>query len=128
SGAMQALQRGSTYVDSSTISPALARKIAAACAERGVRFLDAPVTGGDWGAKKGELLFMVGGDAATLKDAEPILAVMGKKFFHLRSHGAGHTIKLAINLILALQVNALAEARALVPRAGIQGEKLVEVL
>src|SRR5437016_13032342 len=76
SGAMQALQRGSTYVDSSTISPALARKIAAACAERGVRFLDAPVTGGDWGAKKGELIFMVGGDADTLKDVEPVLGLL----------------------------------------------------
>ena len=80
-GALQALKRGSIYVDSSTISPSLARKIAAACAERGVRFLDAPVTGGDWGAKKGELLFMIGGDADTLKEAEPILGVMGKKWF-----------------------------------------------
>jgi 3-hydroxyisobutyrate dehydrogenase-like beta-hydroxyacid dehydrogenase len=127
-GAMQALQRGSTYVDSSTISPALARKIAAACAEHGVRFLDAPVTGGDWGAKKGELIFMVGGDADTLKAAEPVLSVMGKKLFHLGPHGAGQTIKLAMNLILALQVDALAEALALVTGAGLQGEKLVEVL
>jgi 3-hydroxyisobutyrate dehydrogenase-like beta-hydroxyacid dehydrogenase len=127
-GAMQALQRGSTYVDSSTISPALARKIADACAERAVRFLDAPVTGGDWGAKKGELIFMVGGDAVTLKDAEPVLSVMGKKLFHLGPHGAGQTIKLAMNLILALQVDALAEALALVTGAGLQGEKLVEVL
>jgi 3-hydroxyisobutyrate dehydrogenase-like beta-hydroxyacid dehydrogenase len=127
-GAMQGLKRGSVYVDSSTISPALARKIAAACAERGARFLDAPVTGGDWGAKKGELVFMVGGDAATLKEAEPILGVLGKKWFHLGPHGAGQTIKLAMNLILALQVDALAEALALVTRAGIQGEKLVEVL
>ena len=127
-GAMQALKRGSIYVDSSTISPALARKIAAACAERGARFLDAPVTGGDWGAKKGELLFMIGGDAETLKDAEPILGVMGKKIFHLGPHGAGQTIKLAMNLILALQVDALAEALALVTRAGLPGEKLVEVL
>src|SRR5947199_10171175 len=99
SGAMQALQRGSTYVDSSTISPALARKIAAAGAERGVRFLDAPVTGGDWGAKKGELVFMIGGDAETLKEAEPILSVMGKKLFHLGPNGAGQTIKLAMNMI-----------------------------
>ena len=127
-GAMQSLQRGCIYMDSSTISPALARKIAAACAERGARFLDAPVTGGDWGAKKGELLFMVGGDAATLKEAEPILGVMGKKWFHLGPHGAGQTIKLAMNLILALQVDALAEALALVTRAGLQGERLVEVL
>jgi len=127
-GAMQALRRGAIYVDSSTVSPALARKTAAACAERGVRFLDAPVTGGDWGAKKGELVFMIGGDAETLKEAEPILSVMGKKLFHLGPHGAGQTIKLAMNMILALQVDALAEALALVTRAGIQGEKLVEVM
>jgi 3-hydroxyisobutyrate dehydrogenase-like beta-hydroxyacid dehydrogenase len=127
-GAMQALKRGAIYIDSSTISPALARRIAAACAERGARFLDAPVTGGDWGAKKGELLFMVGGDAATLKETESILGVMGKRWFHVGPHGAGQTIKLAMNLILALQVDALAEALALVTRAGLQGEKLVEVL
>lgn len=127
-GALQGLKPGSTYMDSSTVSPALARKIAAACAERGARFLDAPVTGGDWGAKKGELVFMVGGDAATLKEAEPILGVMGKKWFHLGPHGAGQIIKLAMNLILALQVDGLAEALALVTGSGIQGEKLVEVM
>jgi len=53
-GALAGLRRGSTYVDSSTVAPALARRIAAACAERGVEFLDAPVTGGTWGAEKGE--------------------------------------------------------------------------
>jgi 3-hydroxyisobutyrate dehydrogenase-like beta-hydroxyacid dehydrogenase len=127
-GAMQSLRRDSIYMDSSTISPELARKIAAACAERGVRFLDGPVTGGDWGAKKGELIFMVGGDAAVLADAEPVLRVLGKKWFHLGSNGAGQTIKLAMNLILALQVDALAEALALVTAAGLEGEKLVEVL
>jgi 2-hydroxy-3-oxopropionate reductase len=127
-GALGALKSGSTYIDSSTVSPALAQKIAAACAERGVRFLDAPVTGGDWGAKKGELVFMVGGAAETLKAVEPILAVMGKRWFHLGPHGAGQTIKLAMNLILALQVDALAEALALVSRAGLKGENLVEVM
>jgi 2-hydroxy-3-oxopropionate reductase len=127
-GAMQAMKRGCLYIDSSTISPALARRIAAVCGEKGVRFLDAPVTGGDWGAKKGELVFMIGGDAGTFKEAEPLLSVMGKRFFHLGPNGAGQTIKLAMNLILALQVDALAEALALVTRAGIHGEKLVEVL
>src|SRR5213080_5189820 len=82
-GAMGSLKRGSIYVDSSTVSPGLARRIAAACSERGVRFLDAPVTGGDWGAKKGELVFMIGGEEETLKEAEPVLRVMGKKLFHL---------------------------------------------
>jgi 2-hydroxy-3-oxopropionate reductase len=127
-GAMQSLQRGSIYVDSSTVSPTLARKVATACEERGVRFLDAPVTGGDWGAKKGELVFMVGGDAATLTEVEPVLRVLGKKWFHLGPNGAGQTIKLAMNLILALEVDALAEALALVTAAGLQGEKLVEVM
>jgi 2-hydroxy-3-oxopropionate reductase len=127
-GAMKSLQRGGIYVDSSTVSPTLARRVASACEERGVRFLDAPVTGGDWGARKGELVFMVGGDAATLIDAEPVFRVLGKKWFHLGPNGAGQTIKLAMNLILALQVDALAEALALVTAAGLQGEKLVEVM
>jgi len=128
SGALAGLKQGSTYIDSSTVSPALARKIAAACAERKVHFLDAPVTGGDWGAKKGELIFMVGGDAETLKAVEPILGVLGKRWFHLGPNGAGQTIKLAMNLILALQVDALAEALALVTGAGLKGEGLVEVM
>jgi 3-hydroxyisobutyrate dehydrogenase-like beta-hydroxyacid dehydrogenase len=128
SGALSSLKPGSTYIDSSTVSPALARKIARACTERNVRFLDAPVTGGDWGAKKGELVFMVGGDAETLKSVEPVLSVLGKKWFHLGPHGAGQTIKLAMNMILALQVDALAEALALVTRAGLKGENLVEVM
>ena len=127
-GAMGALKRGSTYMDSSTVSPALARKIAKACGERGVRFLDAPVTGGDWGAKKGELVFMVGGDADTLKDAEPVLGVMGKKWFHLGPNGAGQTIKLAMNSLMAVQVDALAEAVALVTGAGLPAERLIEVM
>ena len=128
SGALSGLKSGATYIDSSTVSPNLARRIARVCSERGVHFLDAPVTGGDWGAKKGELVFMVGGDAETLKSAEPVLSVLGKKWFHLGPHGAGQTIKLAMNMILALQVDALAEALALVMRAGLKGENLVEVM
>src|SRR6202048_3668781 len=127
-GATLGFQRGSTYIDSSTVSPTLARKVATACRERGVRFLDAPVTGGDWGAKKGELVFMGGGDSEALKAVEPILSVLGKKWFHLGPNGAGQTIKLAMNMILALQVDALAEALALVTGAGLKGEKLVEVM
>jgi 3-hydroxyisobutyrate dehydrogenase-like beta-hydroxyacid dehydrogenase len=128
SGALAGLKPGSTYIDSSTVSPALARKIAAACAQRNVAFLDAPVTGGDWGAKKGELVFMVGGDAGTLKAVEPILGVLGKRWFHLGPNGAGQTVKLAMNMILALEVDALAEALALVTRTGLKGEDLVEVM
>ena len=127
-GALGGLRAGGIYVDSSTISPSLVGRIAAACKERGVRFLDAPVTGGDWGAREGNLVFMIGGDAETLRDAEPVLGVMGKKWFHLGPSGAGQTVKLAMNAILALQVGAMAEALALVTKAGLKGEQLVEVM
>jgi len=127
-GAFAALRKGSIYIDSSTVSPALARKIAAASASAGIRFLDGPVTGGTWGAEKGELLFMIGGDAATFEAARPVLSAMGKKLFHLGPNGAGQTIKLAMNLLLALQVGAFAEALALVTGAGLPGDKLVEVM
>lgn len=127
-GALDGLKSGSIYIDSSTVSPLLAKRISAACWERGVRFLDAPVTGGDWGAREGNLVFMIGGDAATLKEVEPVLGIMGKKWFHLGPNGAGQTIKLAMNAILALQVGAMAEALALVTKAGLSGEQLVEVM
>jgi 3-hydroxyisobutyrate dehydrogenase-like beta-hydroxyacid dehydrogenase len=127
-GALAGLRRGSVLIDSSTVSPTLARRIAAACAERGVEFLDAPVTGGTWGAEKGELVFMVGGPAATLSRVEPVLGAMGKRWFHLGPHGAGQTVKLAMNMLFALEVDALAEALALATAGGVPGEKLVEVM
>jgi 3-hydroxyisobutyrate dehydrogenase len=127
-GAIQALRPGSTLVDSSTVSPELARQIAAACAERGVDFLDAPVTGGTWGAKNGELVFMVGGKAEVLERVKPVLEAVGKKFLLLGPNGAGQTVKLGMNLLLALQVDAFAEALALVTAAGVSAEKLMEVL
>lgn len=127
-GALGGLKKGSVYIDSSTVSPTLVKKISAACRERGVGFLDAPVTGGDWGAREGNLVFMVGGEAETVKEVEPILGVMGKKWFHLGPNGAGQTIKLAMNAILALEVGAVAEAVGLVTRAGLAGEQLLEVL
>ena len=127
-GAMAGLRPGSIYIDSSTVAPALTRRAAAACAEHGVGYLDAPVTGGDWGAREGNLVFMIGGGADTLREVEPILGVLGKKWFHLGPNGAGQTVKLAMNAILALQVGAMAEALALVNKAGLKGEQLIEVM
>ncbi len=127
-GALSGLRPGSIYVDSSTVAPALTRRIAAACKERKVHYLDAPVTGGDWGAREGNLVFMIGGEAEALRQVEPILGVMGKKWFHLGPNGAGQTVKLAMNAILALQVGAMAEALALVTKAGLKGEQLIEVM
>lgn len=127
-GALRALKKGSVLVDSSTVSPGLARRIANSCSERGVDFLDAPVTGGTWGAEKGELVFMIGGKKEVLDRVEPVLQAVGKRFFLLGPNGAGQTVKLAMNMILALQVEALAESLELVTRAGVPGERLIEVL
>ena len=76
-GAFEGLRRDSVYIDSSTVGPVLARRIADACAQRGVEFLDAPVTGGSWAAEKGDLVFMVGGKRETVspkaeRSAHPI--------------------------------------------------------
>jgi 3-hydroxyisobutyrate dehydrogenase-like beta-hydroxyacid dehydrogenase len=127
-GALAGLRRGSTVIDSSTVSPDLARRAAAACNEKGADYLDAPVTGGDWGAKKGELVFMIGGKPEVFERVKAVFEAMGKKFFLLGPNGAGQTVKLAMNLILALEVQALAEALALVAKARVPGEKLVEVM
>ena len=127
-GALDGLRPGSVLVDSSTVSPDLARRVAAACAERRVDFLDAPVTGGTWGAEKGELVFMVGGKAEVLERVRPVLAAMGQRFFLLGPNGAGQTVKLGMNLLLALEVDALVEALALVTAAGVPAERLIEVM
>lgn len=127
-GALDGLRPGSVLVDSSTVSPDLARRVAGACAERRVDFLDAPVTGGTWGAEKGELVFMVGGKAEVLERVRPVLAVMGQRFFLLGPNGAGQTVKLGMNLLLALEVDALVEALALVTAAGVPAERLIEVM
>ena len=127
-GVFAGIRTGSVLVESSTVTPDLEKRAAAAAAAKGAEFLEAPVTGGTWGAEKGELVFMVGGEAETLKRVEPVMGAMGKRFFHLGPVGAGQTVKLAMNLLLCLQVEAFAEALALVSRAAIPGEKLLEVM
>ncbi|MGB6876530.1 MAG: NAD(P)-dependent oxidoreductase [Candidatus Acidiferrales bacterium] len=127
-GALSALKKGSVLIDSSTVSPALACRVSKACADQSVDFLDAPVTGGTWGAEKGELVFMVGGKKEVLDRVEPILQAVGKRFFLLGPNGAGQTVKLAMNLILALEVQALAEGLELVTSSGVEPAKLIEVL
>ncbi|MGH9614924.1 MAG: NAD(P)-dependent oxidoreductase [Bryobacteraceae bacterium] len=127
-GVFSGLRKGSALIESSTVNPGLEKRAAETAASLGADFLEAPVTGGTWGAEKGELVFMVGGEESALKRLEPVLGVMGKRWFHLGPVGAGQTVKLAMNLLLDLEVEALAEALALVTRAGIAGEKLVEVM
>jgi 3-hydroxyisobutyrate dehydrogenase-like beta-hydroxyacid dehydrogenase len=128
SGVFSGLRRGGVLIESSTVSPGLEKRAAAAAVGMGAEFLEAPVTGGTWGAEKGELVFMVGGEVSTLKRVEPVLGAMGKRWFHLGPVGAGQTVKLAMNLLLDLEVEAFAEALALVTRAGVPGQSLLEVM
>ena len=127
-GVFAGLRPGSALIESSTVSPGLEKRAATAAAAQGSEFLEAPVTGGTWGAEKGELVFMAGGEASTLKRTEPVLGTMGKKWFHLGPVGAGQTVKLAMNLLLDLEVEAFAEALALVTRAGVPGQSLFDVM
>ncbi len=127
-GVFSGLRKGGALIESSTVNPGLEKRAAAAAAAIGADFLEAPVTGGTWGAEKGELVFMVGGEARTLQRLEPVLGAMGKRWFHLGPVGNGQTVKLAMNLLLDLEVEAFAEALALVTKAGVPGEKLVEVM
>jgi len=128
SGVFAGLRGGGVVIESSTVTPDLEKRAAATAGGLGADFLEAPVTGGVWGAEKGELVFMMGGEASTFTRVEPVLSAMGKKFFHLGPVGAGQTVKLAMNLLLALEVEAFAEALALVTRAGLPGEQLFEVM
>ena len=127
-GVFAGMRRGSVLIESSTVSPNLEKRAAASAAALGAEFLEAPVTGGTWGAEKGELVFMAGGEASTLERVQPVLSAMGKKWFHLGPVGAGQTVKLAMNLLLDLEVEAFAEALALVTRAGVPGQSLFDVM
>jgi 2-hydroxy-3-oxopropionate reductase len=88
-GAIAAARDGSLVVDMSTVSPALARELAAEARERGVGFLDAPVSGGDVGAREGTLSIMVGGEAADVERARPVFEVLGSRVTHVGGAGAG---------------------------------------
>lgn len=97
-------------IDCSTIAAETARKVAAAASERGRKMLDAPVSGGVGGAEAGTLTFMVGGEAALVDQARPILEVMGKNIFHAGDSGAGQVAKMCNNMLLAVLMTGTAEA------------------
>ncbi len=127
-GVLSGLRAGTVLVDCSTVSPDLARSVAEACAARGAEFLEAPVTGGTWGAERGELTFLLAGNEQAIARVQPLLDALGRQFFHCGPHGAAQTVKLALNLLYALEVEGLAEALALVRAAGLPDERLLAPL
>lgn len=127
-GVGEGAQEGLIYIDCSTIAPAVARDVAAALAELGVAMLDAPVSGGDVGARAGTLAIMVGGEAPAFERARPVLDAMGKTVVHVGPSGAGQVVKLCNQVAGALNLVAMAEAISLSRRAGVDPAKMLEVV
>lgn len=128
SGLMAQIAPGSLVLECSTIAPESARKVHAAASARGIALLDAPVSGGTAGAAAGTLTFMVGGDAAVLERARPVLSAMGKNLFHAGPDGAGQVAKVCNNQLLAVQMIGTAEALALGVANGLDAATLAEIM
>ena len=128
SGLLQKIAPGSLVLECSTIAPESARKVHAAASARSIALLDAPVSGGTAGAAAGTLTFMVGGDAAVLERARPVLSAMGKNLFHAGPDGAGQVAKVCNNQLLAVQMIGTAEALALGVANGLDAATLAEIM
>ncbi|TDO13981.1 MULTISPECIES: 3-hydroxyisobutyrate dehydrogenase [Halomonas] len=127
-GLLDTLEGAPLLVDSSTIAPDDARLVAAAAAERGFTYLDAPVSGGVGGAQAGTLTFIVGGDAAGFDKAKPLLEAMGKNIFHAGEAGAGQVAKICNNMLLGILMSGTAEALALGVKNGMDPAVLSEIM
>jgi 3-hydroxyisobutyrate dehydrogenase-like beta-hydroxyacid dehydrogenase len=127
-GVLAAARAGATIVDMSTVSPRTSRRLHDAARSKGVSVLDAPVSGSTVQAEQGQLVIFVGGEEDVYEKCQPILAVLGSKTFYLGPSGAGTTMKLCVNTLLGLGVQALAEAIALGVKAGLPRERFLPVL
>ncbi len=127
-GALAGASRGSVLVESSTLTVAWVKELAAAAAPRGCELLDAPVTGTKPHAAAGELLFLVGGSTSALATARPVLAVLSREIVHLGPTGSGAYLKLINNFLCGVQAASLAEAIAFIGKSGLDRSKAVAVL
>jgi 2-hydroxy-3-oxopropionate reductase len=127
-GLLEGAREGSLIIDMSTSSPLLARQLAHAARERGLGMLDAPVSGGDVGARDGTLSIMVGGEDDEFERARPLFGVMGETVVHVGGTGAGQVVKACNQVVVALVIEAVAEALVLGSKAGVAPGRVVEVL
>lgn len=126
--AIGGLAAGSVVIDMSTISPSVTRVLAAQLADRDVAMLDAPVSGGDSGAKAGTLSIMVGGDAAVLERCRPVLESMGSTITHCGPTGAGQTVKLCNQVAIAGALLGVCEALSLADKSGVDPERMLDAI
>lgn len=127
-GLLAGMKQGSTLVDCTSGDPSTSRLIAARLAEKGIFFIDAPVSGGTIGAEKGTLTVMVGGDAEVLDRVRPVLETFGQKIVHCGDIGAGDAVKAVNNAFLAVHVWATAEGLAALVKAGVDPKIALDVI
>jgi 2-hydroxy-3-oxopropionate reductase len=127
-GIIAGARAGLILVDNSTIKPASARMIADKLKEKKVFALDAPVSGGDIGARNGTLTIMVGGEASALERVRPVLLAMGKTVTHVGEAGAGQVAKAANQIMVAAQMVAMGELLVFAKKAGVDPKKVVEAI
>lgn len=128
SGVFAGLNPKTLVVDSSTIAASDAREVADAAKVKGIRFLDAPVSGGTGGAAAGTLTFIVGGSEDAFAQAKPVLEAMGKNIFHAGEHGAGQVAKICNNMLLGVLMSATAEAINLGVKNGLDAKVLSDIM
>jgi 3-hydroxyisobutyrate dehydrogenase len=122
------LKPGQIVIDMSTVAPAAERAISTRLKAKGVEYLDAPVSGGDVGARDGTLAIMVGGEAAAFERVRPLFELMGKRITHMGASGAGQMTKLANQIAVALALEAAAEAIKLAQAGGLDASRMVEAI
>jgi len=127
-GLINFIAKDALVIDSSTIDAATSRKVAVALAEKGINFVDAPVSGGVGGAIAGTLSFMVGGSEAEFNKAQPILDAMGKNIFHAGDHGAGQIAKVCNNMLLSVLMVGTSEALQLGLANGLDAKVLSNIM
>jgi 3-hydroxyisobutyrate dehydrogenase len=128
SGALFGMQANAIAIDSSTLSPDWTRELSKLCESHGVSFLEAPVAGSRPQADAGQLIYFIGGDAATLESARPLLATMGASIHHAGLVGDAAIVKLFVNALFGLQVAGIAELLGMVRNAGLDPAKALEIV
>jgi len=127
-GVVEGIRRGMTLIDMSTISPNVAKEVSAELARKGAKMLDAPVSGGDSGARAGTLTIMVGGPKQAFDECLPIFDALGKKVVHMGPAGSGQLAKLANQILVAGNMAGLCECLLFAKKAGLDLDKLIDSL
>lgn len=127
-GLLAGMSAGTVLVDCTSGDPATSRRMAAKLAERGISFLDAPVSGGVSGAEQGALTVMIGGDEATLDRVRPVIECFGKKIVHCGAVGAGDALKAVNNALLAMHIWGTAEGLVALEKAGVKADVALDVI